>query len=644
MKKIILSLIFINVFTASYHSQNVAINGSGALPVASAMLDIASTNSGLLIPRMITTDRLAIGTPATGLVVYDTTTNGFWYFDGTVWVQLLNATTGWSLAGNALVGTEFMGSTNAQPVRFFSNNTERMRILGSGQVAVNSTVTFATSTFYSSATGNNSAVDGDANGIGAAIYGQNLGTGQGVFGLSTNATGLGVYGLNTNATGIGVYGFNNAAAGASIGFGGFFRSNQSGGSGIAANIGANSYYAGTAVSAFAVNTVAGGRGVLAACDNATGAGIQGQSAGNGSSFGVLGITTGANIAPIGIFGVNIGIINGTSFLSAGCRKAIYGQSNNLTATYNFGVYGSGGIGTRSGGVIGSNNNGATIFSAGALGYYTGGSNDVGVYGFGLNYTIGFAGGKMSNNINNALTEPNAMVGLGIYGGVMGGWIKGLVYGANLSGERYGAYVHGKTIANDVIAVLNANPNSNERTATYATTAMQVEVTSKGKAKLENGTTTVLFNNQFSSLLSSQEPIIITVSPLGNSQGLYIENITTDGFTVVENNRGTSVVNFNWIAIGVKKGFENPIISPEILANDFEEKINGNSGVMYNDNNPETPTYSIWWDGTKVRFDKPTFEIKKLESTIKPAEAQENNSQNNLEIKELSADTKKVNKE
>lgn len=34
----------------------------------------------------------------------------------------------WSLSGNTLTGTELIGSTNAQSVRFFCNNTERMRI------------------------------------------------------------------------------------------------------------------------------------------------------------------------------------------------------------------------------------------------------------------------------------------------------------------------------------------------------------------------------------------------------------------------------------------------------------------------------------------------------------------------------------
>ena len=56
-------------------------------PDATAMLDIVSAAKGLLMPRMTTVQRTGITTPATGLQVYDTTTNTFWYFNGTVWVN-----------------------------------------------------------------------------------------------------------------------------------------------------------------------------------------------------------------------------------------------------------------------------------------------------------------------------------------------------------------------------------------------------------------------------------------------------------------------------------------------------------------------------------------------------------------------------
>ncbi len=53
-------------------------------PNASAALDITSTTTGLLIPRVTAAQKSAIATPATGLMVYQTDgTAGFYYNGGT---------------------------------------------------------------------------------------------------------------------------------------------------------------------------------------------------------------------------------------------------------------------------------------------------------------------------------------------------------------------------------------------------------------------------------------------------------------------------------------------------------------------------------------------------------------------------------
>jgi hypothetical protein len=485
-------------------------------------------------------------------------------------------------------------------------------------------------------------------GTGSGVYGISLQTGasgvvgdgssntRGVLGINNNDTYAAVQAQNANAGGDALFAYNTAANGSGTGTAIWAYSGQTGASTICASLQSNTYFSKAAISAFTINTLAGGTGVIGACDNATGVGVQGQSAGS-TGIGVAGFASAANVTAIGIYGVNTGVVNGTGFLTTTCRKAIYGQENNLTANYAFGVYGSGGNGTRSGGVIG-HNNGANFYSAGALGYYTSGNQNVAVYGFSGTYTIGAAGGylqqqnddnlyanlstkggpKMQNNFKSSLTkddddvnfsswsnqEPNNMIGLGIYGGVMGGWIKGLVYGANFSGAKYGVYVHGKTLTNNFIATLNEVDGSDNRIATFAPSAMKVDVNDRGKAKLINGKATVEFDKNFAKLISEEEPVTITVTPLGSSKGLYIEHSSTSGFSVVENDGGNSNVEFNWIAIAVKKGFEKPSISPEILASDFEEKMNGNEGVMYNDNNPAPPLYSLWYDGKQVRFDKP----------------------------------------
>jgi hypothetical protein len=53
------------------------------------MLDIKSTVSGLLTPRMKATEKLAIVNPAVGLLIYQTdNAPGFYFYNGTAWIAL----------------------------------------------------------------------------------------------------------------------------------------------------------------------------------------------------------------------------------------------------------------------------------------------------------------------------------------------------------------------------------------------------------------------------------------------------------------------------------------------------------------------------------------------------------------------------
>jgi len=55
----------------------------------SAILDVNSTNKGLLPPRLTSFERQAINNPAAGLIVYDTDVNQLFQFNGTLWEKLL---------------------------------------------------------------------------------------------------------------------------------------------------------------------------------------------------------------------------------------------------------------------------------------------------------------------------------------------------------------------------------------------------------------------------------------------------------------------------------------------------------------------------------------------------------------------------
>ena len=70
------------------NAQNVGIGTN--TPVASAKLDVTSTNSGLLPPRMTYTQRNAIVNPVAGLIIYctDCANGEMQYYNGTTWMQM----------------------------------------------------------------------------------------------------------------------------------------------------------------------------------------------------------------------------------------------------------------------------------------------------------------------------------------------------------------------------------------------------------------------------------------------------------------------------------------------------------------------------------------------------------------------------
>lgn len=102
----------------------VAVNTDGSNPEASAMLDISSTDRGLLIPRMSSLDRTGILNPAEGLMVYDSTTHSFWFYTESAWNDLS------SLMRDADGDTKIQVEESADEdlIRFDMNGTEYLRL------------------------------------------------------------------------------------------------------------------------------------------------------------------------------------------------------------------------------------------------------------------------------------------------------------------------------------------------------------------------------------------------------------------------------------------------------------------------------------------------------------------------------------
>ena len=171
------------VSTNFLKAQSVSINTDGTSAHSSAILDIKSITKGMLVPRMTSLQRAAIATPATGLFIYDTDTNSYWYFNGAAWNVLSagSSTNYWTAGGNDIfnnntgnagigtasplvklsvqtgtgnygiihtdgivtVGTYignnegWLGTKSNHPLTFFTNNSnEQMTLLPSGNVGI----------------------------------------------------------------------------------------------------------------------------------------------------------------------------------------------------------------------------------------------------------------------------------------------------------------------------------------------------------------------------------------------------------------------------------------------------------------------------------------------------------------------------
>lgn len=118
-------------------------------PDASSVLDVSSSSKGLLVPRLSTVQRLAIGSPAEGLLVFDNTTATYWYFQNGQWYELLKNPIGGGVNntyfesdgtlvfnGNATVYNDFVVPLGTAKAGGNSPGWEKFRDNGSGSNGV----------------------------------------------------------------------------------------------------------------------------------------------------------------------------------------------------------------------------------------------------------------------------------------------------------------------------------------------------------------------------------------------------------------------------------------------------------------------------------------------------------------------------
>jgi microcystin-dependent protein len=138
--KILIAFLILNFSLLIQNYAQVGINDDASSPDASAMLDIKSTSKGVLIPRMTTLQRTNINSPATGLLVFDLTTESFWFNTSAGWVELKDGALATTIA-DADNDTKIQVEESADEdiirfdldgMEYFRMNNGRLQVLNTG--------------------------------------------------------------------------------------------------------------------------------------------------------------------------------------------------------------------------------------------------------------------------------------------------------------------------------------------------------------------------------------------------------------------------------------------------------------------------------------------------------------------------------
>jgi len=404
-----------------------------------------------------------------------------------------------------------------------------------------------------------------------AIYGihdNTTGNASGVYGWTGSSAGYGVTGRNGSSTRVGYLGTGSYAV--------YGNSSWNTSTGNYGYLGSSSY------GAYAKHYSSGNYGYIGNSNY----GVYGRYGGaanygylGGSTCGVYGDI--ASTVADGSFGV-IGIgATATTPVGSG-YGALEGNGgvkgyNTFGNNYTFGVAGYSSLGsTRSGGCLGSDNFDDTPW--GCLAYHYSGGTLYG--GYFTSHVTGPSGGK-----DNA-GEVYQNNGIGSWGGLFGADIHGEIYGIYTEGNNYGLYSNGHIFRNKLDIHLQEDENQSN-TILFTNVSTDVTIQTSGYAQLSNGRCQVSFDENFRSVASETVPVVVTVTPVGSCQGVYLEQVDASGFVVAENNGGRSEVELSYIAIARRKGYENPQLPEEVVDHDYLNKLDrGLHNDAYKDTNGE----------------------------------------------------------
>lgn len=634
-------LLAIFLFFGLTASAQVAVNTDGTAPDPSAMLDVKSTSRGMLVPRMTTAQRTAIATPAAGLLVFDNTTQSFWFYSAGSWVELTDqGSLQWTPNGsNISYSTGNVGIGDASPVAALTvGNGDKFQVNGT-QGDVTFTDDEATIQFPATTNPNSPMLSMFSGGTQNAdrmvishspsfpkwgieyhdttdvVYLRN--STSRIAGFNLNGwVGIGEVAENPEAT-FHVKGqtySRTAVFGTPVGAD-YYNTNVA----IGNNEGNASLYIGKDLGDYAEfrwnfteTPSAGYLSVQTIGSEAISLQESGGRVGVGTTlpqsrlevytdnnnFTQLGLDNtignyifqnqqsvyGSNQSALFVSRDRLSSAPGTGYQNYLTNAALKTYSNwgdpytfAITA-HNWNDYG------RSGSVFGADNAGSYF---GVLAYKSSSGN---------NY-----GGYFTNSLNGTGKSYQAKtgIGLGAWGELFGADIHGEVYGIYAEGGDYALYADGTTFQTGPQVHLQQN-GTEQQTVLYSNVSTDMTVQTSGFAELSSGKATITFDESFRNAVSPDFPVVVTVTPMGLSQGLYLTETSTSGFGVAEAGEAKSNTRFAFIAIGKRAGYENPVIPSEVTRSDYTTKI---SRGLHNDADTQSAGEGLFYENGKLSVGK-----------------------------------------
>ena len=127
------------------HAQQLKLGDPTSSTIKAALLELNTTNQGLLLPRITDTTTAPLPASPDGMIIYYKPASSLLIRRNGAWSRLADSTAvsnnQWLLTGNALADstTKFIGSTNANAFNIRTNNLARVTVSSTGNVGIGNT-------------------------------------------------------------------------------------------------------------------------------------------------------------------------------------------------------------------------------------------------------------------------------------------------------------------------------------------------------------------------------------------------------------------------------------------------------------------------------------------------------------------------